>query len=273
MVLRNAQGRFSLATPGFDDACEVATTFISLATGTVTSAALLVSGPAIARTLSSPASLRSAFVACAGRVASSTMTILRFAPLTPPASLTCFSSISSVTVLARPHSAKGPLLGTIAPSTISRPLRSCAELPSIANPTIAAATTTPAATIGPVNFEVITDLLLTCGTPPRLRGKPAQIPSIPRASRAYTPRPISAQHQFPTRAARFKLAPVSKLEKLRFLCNSQSHCTRANEEARRRRWNANSATLLCSRWRRTRQSFEKRPLTLDDRWLSHRSRP
>ena len=37
MVLRNAQGRLSLATPGFDEACEVETTFISLATGNVTS--------------------------------------------------------------------------------------------------------------------------------------------------------------------------------------------------------------------------------------------
>jgi hypothetical protein len=32
----------SLATPGFEDACEVATIFISFATGNVTSAALLV---------------------------------------------------------------------------------------------------------------------------------------------------------------------------------------------------------------------------------------
>ena len=44
IVLRNAHGRLSLATPGFEEACEVATIFISLATGKVTSAALLVSG-------------------------------------------------------------------------------------------------------------------------------------------------------------------------------------------------------------------------------------
>src|SRR5919201_556969 len=71
MVLRNAQGRLALATPGLDDACEVAVTCISLATGKATSQVLLVSGPAIASTLSSPASLRSALVACAGRAASS----------------------------------------------------------------------------------------------------------------------------------------------------------------------------------------------------------
>src|SRR3954451_20173050 len=73
IVLRKAQGRLSLATPGFEEACEVATTFISLATGKVTSAALLVSGPATARTLSSPASLRRLFVACAGLAPSSMM--------------------------------------------------------------------------------------------------------------------------------------------------------------------------------------------------------
>src|SRR3981081_404034 len=120
MVLRNAQGRFSLATPGFDDACEVATSFISLATGNVTSAALLVSGPATARTSSSPASLRSELAAWAGLAPSSRMVILILAPLMPPASLVCFSSIFSVTVLLRPHSANGPLLGTTAPSSISR---------------------------------------------------------------------------------------------------------------------------------------------------------
>src|SRR5579872_6350453 len=121
MVLRNAQGRLSLATPGFDEACEVATTFISLATGKVTSAALDVSGPATASTWSSPASLRRSFVACAGLVASSRITMRSSAPLTPPASLTCFSSICSVAVLVRPHSANGPLDGTIAPRTISGP--------------------------------------------------------------------------------------------------------------------------------------------------------
>src|SRR6516165_10389569 len=68
-VLRNAHGRLALATPGFEEACEVETIFISLATGNVTSHVLLVSGPATARTLSSPASLRSAFAASAGLAA------------------------------------------------------------------------------------------------------------------------------------------------------------------------------------------------------------
>src|SRR6195952_1550531 len=119
-VLRNAQGRFSLATPGLDEACDVATTFISLATGNVTSAALLVSGPATAKTFSSPASLRSELAACAGLAPSSRTVILTFAPLMPPASFVCCSSIFSVTVLLRPHSANGPLLGTTAPSSITR---------------------------------------------------------------------------------------------------------------------------------------------------------
>src|ERR1700712_4066548 len=128
-VLRNAQGRFSLATPGLDEACDVATTFISLATGNVTSAALLVSGPATAKTFSSPASLRSELAACAGLAPSSSTEILTFAPLMPPASLVCFSSIFNVTVLLRPHSANGPLLGTTAPISISGV---CADAPTAA---------------------------------------------------------------------------------------------------------------------------------------------
>jgi len=118
MVLRNAQGRLALATPGFDEACDVVTVLSSLATGKVTSQALLVKGPATARTLSSPASLRMLLAACAGLAASSRMTMLSLAPLMPPASLTSFSSIFSVTVLVRPHSANGPLLGTMAPMLI-----------------------------------------------------------------------------------------------------------------------------------------------------------
>src|SRR5580704_17061532 len=141
MVLRKAQGRLSLATPGFEDACDVDTIFISLATGNVTSAALLVSGPATANALSSPASLRRLLVACAGLVASSRIAMRSFAPLMPPPPLTCFSSIWSVTVLARPHSAKGPLLGTIAPSTISR--SACWENPG---PATAAVNTAPTPT-------------------------------------------------------------------------------------------------------------------------------
>src|SRR3954465_9518692 len=73
IVFRKAQGRLSLATPGFEEACEVATIFMSLATGKVTSAALLVRGPATASAFSSPANFRRLFVACAGFVASSRM--------------------------------------------------------------------------------------------------------------------------------------------------------------------------------------------------------
>src|SRR3569833_2125946 len=100
IVLRKAHGLFALATPGFEEACDVDTVLSSLATGKVTSQALLVSGPATARTLSSPASLRMLLAACAGFAASSRVTMLSLAPLTPPASLTSFSSIFSVTVLA-----------------------------------------------------------------------------------------------------------------------------------------------------------------------------
>src|ERR1041385_3575644 len=84
------------------------------------------------------------------------MMILSFAPFTPPASLTCFSSICNVTVLVRPHSANGPLLGTIAPSTIS-PLKVCAA-PCPANPR---ARTAPALTAKAhrASFDTIRDLL------------------------------------------------------------------------------------------------------------------
>src|SRR5258708_29907479 len=62
------------------------------------------------------------------------------APLMPPALLTSCSNILSVTVLLRPHSAKGPLLGTIAPIAISRPAMvwACAEPATTTCRTVAA---------------------------------------------------------------------------------------------------------------------------------------
>src|ERR1700733_13295812 len=157
MVLRKAQGRLSLATPGFDEACEVETTFISLATGNVTSAALDVSGPATASTWSSPDSLRRLLVACAGLVASSRITMCSLAPLMPPPSLTCFSSSCSVTVLARPHSANGPLDGTMAPSAISAvcaPAGNAAATASVAP--------SPAAHSALLQCDVMRNLLVKC---------------------------------------------------------------------------------------------------------------
>ena len=71
IVLRNAHGRFNLATPGLEEACDMVTILLSFATGKATSQALLVSGPATASTLSSVASLRIRLAACAGFAPSS----------------------------------------------------------------------------------------------------------------------------------------------------------------------------------------------------------
>ena len=117
-VLRNAHGRLALATPGLEEACEVETIFISLATGKVTSHALLVSGPATASTLSSPASLRSALAACAGLAPSSMNDDPELAAVDAAGVVDLLLQQLSVVVLVRPHSANGPLLGTIAPTVI-----------------------------------------------------------------------------------------------------------------------------------------------------------
>src|SRR5262249_24685031 len=57
----------------------------------------------------------------------------------PPASLTYFSRRLRVVVLARPHSAKGPLLGTIAPRVIWSSARAIAPPAN----TVAVASTRP----------------------------------------------------------------------------------------------------------------------------------
>src|SRR5438309_11839768 len=125
------------------------------------------------------------------------MMILSFAPFTPPASLTCFSSICNVTVLVRPHSANGPLLGTIAPSTTSR-LEVCAA-PCPANPT---ARTAPAlaAKTDRASFDTIRDLLsVYLHTPPFGRHKPGRFQAQDMPDVGLALRPI------------FPLAPVPRL--------------------------------------------------------------